>query len=116
MEEYMLDEQTHSFIDNTIINIIEDLQYNSDDIHRIDWGYGQQDFQVKFWNNKDDIIEITVKGDEWLNIDITSKAGKYGLSYTYEKQFTTFLKENIEILRRNLIKWEECNNAETMDY
>lgn len=107
----MLSKTSNMFQENTIISMVSDLSSSMDYVDSVEWlGYEKngRNFKAKFCSEKE-IIEIEVKDNDWLNLDITSKSEKWSLGFCFERKFSDHLQLEIDYLRKQLERWDKEN-------
>lgn len=103
------------FQENTIISIINDLSSSIDYIDKVEWlGYNKnvdRNFKAKFWSKKE-VIEIEVKDDDWLNLDIENTNESWSLNFCLGRKFSAHLQLEVDYLRKQLERWYKENERE----
>ena len=107
----MLSKTSNMFQENTIIYMISDLSSSMDEVDSVEWlGYGKQgrNFKAEFRSEKE-IVEIEVRDNDWLNLDITNKSENWSLGFCFERKFSDHLQLEVDFLRKRLERWDEEN-------
>lgn len=114
----MLSKTSNMFQENTIIYMISDLSTSMDEVDSVEWlGYGKQglrNFKAKFYycdKGIKEAIEVEVKDNDWLNLDIENYKEDWSLGFSFGRKFSDHLQLEVDYLRKRLERWDEENEA-----